>query len=186
MRTRPPAGALTSRYGLRPPLQGAAPWWPLLIRQNFGNRSAAEERGEVRSDRARRVGRRAARRQRIGVALGVGRDEAWARRTDQRRGGELAALGLGRAARRDRASSRHAQDLLATEGVVAVVTREDLALGAGERIADRKGLQISVAAVRVQPRLVDRQALRGEDRHLPREVQRRALSRLERQEVGGR
>src|SRR3954447_5554924 len=140
--------------------------------------AAAEERGEVRSDGAGGVRRRP---RRVGrVAREVRADHLRNGRVLERRERELTALLLRRAGR------RVVGDLLAAEGVAAVVAREDLGLGGRGEAADRERLQVAVTAVGRQSLLVDRERLGREDGHLPREVERRALSRLERQEVSRR
>src|SRR3954471_4725157 len=112
----------------------------LVVGEDLGDRPAAEDRREGRRDGAGRVGGGAGRGR--GTAGEVRADHVGGGRVLNRRERELAALLLRRARR------WVVGDRLAAEGVVAVVAREDLALGARVEAADREWLQIAVAAVR--------------------------------------
>src|SRR3954463_11682479 len=114
---------------------------PLGVRMDLRNRAAAEQRREARCDRARCVRRGPGRVDR--EAGEVRPDLTRITRVDLRGERELAALLL------RRAGGRIVGDRLTSEGVVAVVAREDLALRVPVEASDREWLQVAVAAVRV-------------------------------------
>src|SRR4051812_40333844 len=99
---------------------------PLGVPVDLGDRPAAEQRREARCDRARRVGGGPALvRSHRSEAGEIRPDLPWVIRVDLRRERELTALLL------RRAGGRIVGDRLTSERVVAVVAREDLALGTG-------------------------------------------------------